>query len=370
VSSGPSLVLDVGGRAAPSVCDVRSLIAGLLDAERSGPRRDVVLVGIDGLSDELARSCWGPRPVRTLRSVVPTTSAAAWLSSLSGTGVAGHGVPGVVFDASGGVAPPVNVYDPRAEFGIGVDGNVFTDAARCGWDPRAVLGDLEITPGVWRDALLRGAEGIEGHRFYTTGEPSYRSRPAAEVLADVDRAVARALASDGTPVFLWCFIELDRHVHHHGYDDEARAFVDGFGQWAERLATRGDIVVAAHSDHGLVPTTHDPELAAVLDALAATHGFHIGGAGRVRWLHPAGGRRFPGSEVLRSALPPSVDVLDSDLVLSPGSRARERIGPVSLVARTERFLADPAHHFDHGGWSEAELCTPWCVWDGTEPASG
>lgn len=350
------------GRTA-SITSFRGRVAALL--ERSHPR-DVVVLAVDGLPHRLAERCWPDAVTEPLASVLPTTSSAAWLSSLTGLAPGDHGVPGVVFADPDGSDALINAFDYRGDRLTAADGTVFSDAADLGYRPLAVPADLDAYPCAWRDALLRHAEIVPGHRFYTLGDGPYRPRDPATVVADVGRAIDEALGRNG-PRFVWCFVELDRHVHHHGYDEHVSAALDGLGALARRLAGAGAVVVA-HSDHGLVPTRHDPDLQALLDDLLARHGARMGGAGRVRWLYCTA--VDPLVRDLERALPPSIRVVDSDLLLPPGSLARSRIGPVSLVADGELFLTDPAYTHDHGSDADDEVLTPFAVWEPDRTAAG
>ncbi|MFJ8011898.1 alkaline phosphatase family protein [Streptomyces sp. NPDC096339] len=351
--------------------EFRPLLASLLAAPAA---RHVVVLGIDGLGHRHALAHWPQARTLRLTTVLPTTSSAGWLSSLTGRTVAEHGVPGVVFTDPGAAAPGrcagrPPLIDVMRYAGPGltpVTGNIFDDARGAGLRPLAVLGDLEAYPGAWRDALVRGARPVTGHRFYTRGDGPYRP-PSARLTAERLRgAVSRTLAAYGGagPCLLWCYVELDRHVHHHGYDDHVSEVLTCIGEMAADFAAAGTTVVA-HSDHGLTATRHDPALAALLDGLGREHGFAMGGAGRVRWLYPASRGPVPLARlaaVLRRELPADIAVTPTDELLPAGSLARARAGELSLVAGGERFLTDPHYTHDHGSASPAELHTPLSTW--------
>lgn len=160
----------------------RSRLAALTAAAatHAAPRHLVVLA-VDGLPFEQAVAHWPHARTERLTSVRPTTSSAGWLSSLTGCPVAEHGVPGVVFSDPGGSGALINVMEYAGPGLTPVRENIFSDAARSGLRPLAVLGDLEAYPSSWRDALLRHAEPVTGHRFYTgpgtVADGSYRPPP-------------------------------------------------------------------------------------------------------------------------------------------------------------------------------------------------
>lgn len=347
----------------------RGRMARLLEREagRTPRPRHVVVLAVDGLPYALARQVWSAGVTEPVTAVLPTTSSAGWLSSLTGLSVAEHAVPGVVFRSPEDTGELINVFSYRGPGLTGARENLFADARRLGLLPLAVLGDLEAYPCSWRDALLRHAHPVTGHRFYTRGGGgggAYRAPDPGTVEAAVRRAVTGALDARGgdRPCLVWCYIELDRHVHHHGYDAHVRQALAGLERVAAELAGKGAVVVA-HSDHGLTPTRHDPRLARLLDALGRRHGCTTGGAGRVRWLYPAAaGATDRLVRDLERELPPSVRLFSADALLPPGSAGRARAGEIVLMAEGEEFLTEPAYTHDHGSAREAEVYTPFTRW--------
>lgn len=342
-----------------SITAFRARVRALLEAEAGAARPcDVAILALDGIPYDLARSAWTQARTEPMRSVFPTTSATGWLSSLTGADVGAHGVPGVVFRVAED-GRPVDVFAHRGPLGGRDDGNVFADAAALGWEPLAVVGDLEPFDCAWRDLLLLGARRVEGHRFFTaSGAPD-----AAALCARLRAALAACLPGDGRPRLVWCFVDVDRHVHRHGYDGCVLELLAGIERIAAELAERGTVVLA-HADHGLVPTRTDPALERLLASLER-RGCAIGGAGRVRWVYP---RARAGADALRrelaASLPPSVRVAGADELFAPGTLARRRVGDVVLVAEGERFLTSPGYRYDHGSLSRDELEVPCSAWRG------
>src|SRR5690349_20450058 len=98
--------------ACPSIEEFRNKVCGILaDEVRSGTRRSVVVFAVDGITNDFALRCWPNAAVSRMHSVFPSTSSSAWLTSLTGLGVASHGVPGVVFKSPGGEL--INVFQYR-----------------------------------------------------------------------------------------------------------------------------------------------------------------------------------------------------------------------------------------------------------------
>jgi hypothetical protein len=347
-----------------SVTAVRARLADLVTGRDS--RRDggaVVVLALDGVGRGLADRAWHAAKLSTMDSVFPTISSAAWLSSLTGMPVAEHGIPGVVFTIDGELA---NVYDHHGPLTADVlGGNVFSDAAAHGHRPVAVLCDLASYPCSWRDLLLRHAEIVVGTPLFT--RPGPYTPPALDRLeADLRSAIAAGLAA-GDRCLLWCFVEIDTHIHHHGEDDYAVAALEVVEQIALDLVADGHTVVA-HSDHGHTPTTHDADLAALLDRLAAEYEFTMGGAGRTRWLYPTPGTTDALAARLRRELPADIEIDHADEVFPPDSPARGRVGELFLVAAGERFLAPDGYHYEHGSRTSAEIEVPFAVWG--EPNGG
>src|SRR5207245_312786 len=77
-------------------------------------RRDVIVLAVDGIPYELARTVWRRAHITRARSVFPTTSSTAWLTSLTGESVDAHGIPGVVFEVDGAL---VDVYSYTGSLG-------------------------------------------------------------------------------------------------------------------------------------------------------------------------------------------------------------------------------------------------------------
>jgi hypothetical protein len=301
--------------------------------------------------------------------VLPTTSSASWLSSLTGLPVADHRVPGVVFALPEAGGELINVLTYRGPGLEVTGGNVFSDSVRHGYRPVAVLSDLDPFDCSWRDELLRGAETVVGGRFYPVRPHGYRARPAGAVGADVRRAIHEALASYGAagPCLLWCFVEVDQHIHRHGYDKHVREVLRGLDDLAVGLTAAGALVVA-YADHGLVPTHRDEHLTASLDDLQQRFGCAMGGAGRIRWFYPAAEDRADLATALAVAAGGQGRVVDTERMLGSGGLLRERVGPVALVAGGPAFLTEPGYRYDHGSDDPAELHVPFSCW-GTPAAA-
>lgn len=341
---------------APSIAGFRSFVRSVLS--RAGGR-DVIVLGIDGIGYELASRSWRRGTVTSMQSVFPTTSTACWLTSLTGMNVAEHGVVGVAVrlpDQGDDIVDLLRYAGPLAMPPVF---NIFSDAAELGYEPIAIPGDLEDLPSAWRSALLRHAEIVPGPRFYAQRSGPPDPRRMVRDLRDVVRSQDHA-ASGGGPRLIWCFIDVDLHVHRNGYDGHVDHVLLALEDLAIELAN--DAIVIAHSDHGLTRTNHDPAVESVLEELMARHGCVMGGAGRVRWLYVERHAIERLRRDLQDHLQPSVDVVDADTLWPPTSLARARTGDLVLVARGEGFLAPPDYLFEHGSATEDEMNAALCRW--------
>jgi hypothetical protein len=326
-----------------SISSFRARIRALLD---ENSRRNLIVLAVDGIPYELARSAWSRARVTRVRSVFPSTSATAWTSSLSGASVDDHGIPGVVFEADDGSL--IDVYRYRGALGEPPE-NLFGDARERGYTPVAIVGDLEDTHCTWRDQLVYGARAVTGHTFYARGELG-----PSELAERIVAAIEHALATHDTPCLVWCFVDADLRIHRYGYDAEIVALLERVDAIAAGWSH--DAIVIAHSDHGLVPTRHDPRVANALEP------YRMGGAGRTRWLYvePAAEQRV--RDELARGLPPSVRVRHADELFAPSSRARRRVGSIVVIAEGEDFLAADGYRFEHGSLSDGEMYAAFAEW--------
>lgn len=338
-----------------SLIGFRHRIATLLSDERGAARRDIIVLALDGIPLALARRCWPHANISRMDSVFPSTSSTAWLSSLTGMTVDEHGIPGVVFRLD---APaPINVYAHGQPLGVPDRGNLFSDAVAAGYRAIAVSADLEAAPGPWLDTLLRHAERVDGHRFYADV-----ATPTAEDTIEALRgAVDSQRGDDGVPRLIWCFVEVDRHIHMHGYDAETMRFLEMIDTLATAWARDGAIVVA-HSDHGLVPTRHDPEIEAMLQASARDFACDSGGAGRTRWFYPQAHDEARMLARLETRFAGIARVCRADTLFDVAGSAFPRVGPVVLIAEGDTFATFDGHRFDHGSCTETEMQVPYARW--------
>src|SRR6185436_2796061 len=312
---------------APSVALFRQRLRSMIEREAAvGTNRDVVVVAVDGVPYDIGCAAWPDAVIERLASEFPTTSTTSWLSSLTGTSVDAHGVAGVVFKVPGSRGRLINALAYRGRRITPRVGSIFTDAARYGYTPLCVCGDLSDYDCAWRRALLEGARCIFSGQF-CAGQAPYRLPSPGALAQRVRSAILNVLdrPEEHRPRLVWCFIDLDSYIHRNGYDDYVVAFLRALNREAARLANDGRLVVG-HSDHGLVQTTHSAPVERLLDHVCRQSASAMGGAGRVRWIYVDSRREATVERDLRRALHDVVDVRRADEFFAPTSLARKRVG--------------------------------------------
>ncbi|MEO3810922.1 alkaline phosphatase family protein [Sphaerisporangium sp. B11E5] len=346
--------------------------------------RGVVVLAVDGLSARAAAETWTSAETVVLNSTFPSTSATAWMTAVTGAAVPGHLVVGAVYRSPAENAL-VNVITGETIVDVS-DGDVLSATPGPGPGdtlrglptvfeaaaPRAralVIGrELDTLTGPWVTALLRGAERVPDPD--TSALDAEADDPAA-LAAAVARDVEGALAAhrEDRPLLLWIYVNLDLHLHRHGYDDRALGALRVLERHALDWAGRGWTVLA-HSDHGHVRCVRDTALE---DAWARVDIPELcvlpaGGAGRVRWLYPREERRDEAAGRLRDALGEHAVVVDAAELPSLGlmdltPAVRERIGGVVAIAASPRFpLPVPGLAYEHGALTEDETAVPLATW--------
>lgn len=345
------------------------VVPSLVLTELGRARRGVVVLAVDGLSYRAAVRGWPTARITKLASTVPSTSATAWLTALTGVPAAEHGVPGAVYRVGGSL-----VYAITGEViaGVAVDASepvvrrapTMFEHATCGATGAPVrclvIGrELANLPGPWAESVLRGAD------------PAAEPAPAAELArqaADPGLLVGGVLAGvnavlDGaasTRTLLWVYVNLDDYVHGNGYDGAVQAALRRLDRGATGWAAAGWTVLA-HSDHGQVPVDPDPALAEAWQEIDNPDDCELpgGGAGRIRWLHPHPHRCDHVRDRLAAALGDAATVTTPQRLGLP----LDRTGPVVAVAASERFpIPDATLRFEHGALHPDELDVPFAAW--------
>jgi hypothetical protein len=344
------------------VLDIASVPQRLL-AALARARRGLLVLAVDGLSYRCAAQAWAPGRLDRLASTVPSTSATAWLTAVTGAGPERHGVPGMVYRVPGtGELVYAVTGHVLASGPVDAGGSVrlvepVPTVFECAGVRCLALGrELDTLPGPWAAAVLRGA----------TREPAAPATELARQAAEPGLLVEAVIADVGAVVagpsdLIWVYVNLDDHVHRYGYDAAAVRAMRRLGQAAEGWATAGWTVVA-HSDHGQVRCRPDPVLARAWEEADNPRECLLpaGGAGRMRWLYPRPGRADALASRLAGALGPAATVhRPADLGLPTDGR----VGTVVALAASPAFpLPDPGLACEHGGSTEDEIAVPFATW--------
>ena len=88
---------------------------------------------------------------------------------------------------------------------------------------------------------------------------------------------------------IWAYLDLDRHIHRHGFDALFQAAVAELDRkLASRLRDLGAEAVLVFSDHGLTPNQASADTLRAWEAAAGERYCRLpaGRAGRTRWVYP------------------------------------------------------------------------------------
>lgn len=350
--------------------------------------RGVLILGIDGLSLSAASAAWPATQIEILTSSFPSTSVTAWTTALTGLDVSQHLGIGMVYRIPrfnrmvhavlnrpvefAGLAretdPP-----PWSDTEVISPGRTIFERARALEAHRVVRGrDMDLIPGPWTSALFRGAE----REFLSSqqlddlpGENITDPDQFADaVIREVEESLSRQSAD--APLLLWVYVNLDDHIHLHGYDHAVHQVLTRLGSAAEAWAGNGWTVLA-HSDHGQAALAEDPALTQAWDRLASPAYCRLpsGGAGRVRWLYPKPEREAAISRELSEVAGGSMVVCSPDDLAAWGllrlnSRLRERVGEIAVIALDADFAPiKPGLKYDHGSVTEQEMLVPLAIWN-------
>jgi hypothetical protein len=262
-----------------------ALVPGWVLCHLQASRRGVIVLGVDGLSHAVAAACWHAAELACLTSTFPSTSATAWLTALTGLGPAKHLAAansyllptlGKVINAvtaqpigwQGQALPPLQVptepAGPDAQLVVAYP-TLFERATAQGATCVAVTRELDGLPGPWTQALLRGADRWDAARTSAGGLRAQLADPRALAVAVVEE-VESVLARRPGSTLVWAYVNLDDHVHLHGYDHAALQALGALETAATGWAAKGWTVIA-HADHGQVRRVRDQHLEAVWAAV-------------------------------------------------------------------------------------------------------
>jgi hypothetical protein len=343
----------------------------------TGATRATVVLGVDGISWEVAAATLQPDVLCPLTAPVPSTSVAAWITAVSGLELGQHQVPGPVYRHPDGPADKVwNIFreraygwgddwssggEPTAGLRLGPWPTVFGELAAAGVRSRLHLADISTMPGTWTDALVSGATDLVPP---VLDWDAARMEPATIVRATIDEVDDSLKVLDRRPGLIWIHVNLDEYIHRLGYDASVSAAVRRLGEAAGDWADRG-VTVLLHSDHGQIRTRCPDRLAAAWQRVESPRYCTgpAGGAGRIRWLHCREGLAGEVHAILAAAGGDGLLVRYRDEVPELAGAPEGSIGEVVLIATGSDFpVPDPEYLFEHGGLTAAEMIAPLAIW--------
>jgi Type I phosphodiesterase / nucleotide pyrophosphatase len=330
----------------------------------------VVVLALDGINDSAARAAWSQAQVETLTSTFPTTSVTVWLTAATGLEPAEHGVLGVVYYLPE-AGTCFHVFLDRGLEPVELPPRRMTDAptfferardegVRCLANP----GELASWPSAWTDAILRGAERVASPTDWT----ALRHDPVGAAEAAV-RETEAALGPG--PRVVWTFVNFDDYLHRRGYDDAVLEALARLERAAAEWAAAGHAVVA-YADHGLVESRSDDEARRAWTDVTGPELCRCapGGAGRVRWAYPLGGKEDELAEAVTAILAGRGIVTRREELIAMGllgdtELVAARVGEVvALATGRSSPLSDADAPFDHGSWEREEMLVPLAIWSG------
>jgi hypothetical protein len=361
-----------------SVRCLRDLVGQWHDAPRwplgSPGDRGLVILAVDALTYESAREWLSSDELLCLTSSFPSTSVVSWLSSVTGAPPGVHGVAGPVAvragvtgvynvirsSASEFVAGALAVARPEPPAGAGGT-TLFDDLSRRGVPSTVLVGDfLGICEG-WIGELTRGGARRDPPRVLD----DIRLDPRAVATLALEQVERELAGSDRRCV--WAYVNLDEHIHHHGYDAVLRVTLARLQAAAERWAALGHTVLL-YSDHGQIANRCVPDDLAAFDAVSTPEWCRLppGGAGRVRWLYPHPSREAFVLRRLSEALGDHAFVCHGDELPSTGltdAAGLPGVGRIVVAATGPRFpVPDPRYQFEHGSATAEEMLVPLAIW--------
>lgn len=332
-----------------------------------GPRRSLVVVAVDGLGYENALATLTSAEMSPLTSEFPTTTVACLMTSVTGERADRHGFVGVQYLHADGRSL-VNCHDGSTTgWAAAVARPTRTPAfstvfdALTGAGVRALVlpNELAGLHADARDRLLHGARFIDAALPATAGPVDLVAAFGGQIEAAV------AVAPDA---MTWAYLDLDSHIHSHGFDQRAAAAMTALDDLARRLRDDGTSVLV-FSDHGLARSAPSPDTNAAWQAAAGERWCRLppGGAGRVRWLYPHPRHADRLSDQLARQIADAVVVTSDQLAelgfVAAGSVGQRRLGEIVLMATGPDFpVPDAATAYEHGSMTAQEVLVPMAIW--------
>jgi len=334
---------------------------------RLGPRRGLVVIAVDGLGYHPARATLTSADLSPLSSEFPTTTVACLMTSVTGEPAGTHGFIGVQYLHANG-RTLVNCHDGSTAgqttaalarpTTAPVLRTIFDRLASAGTPVLALPNELGFLHAGARGRLLHGAR-VSG--------PALPAGDPADLVSAFATQILAATAAE-PDAMIWTYLDLDRHVHAHGFDQRAAAAMTALDELARRLRDGGTSVLV-FSDHGLARSVPSPATEAAWQTASSERWCRLppGGAGRIRWLYPHPGREDRLSSLLGRQLQDAIVVTSGQLAelgyVAAGSVGQRRLGEVVLIATGADFpVPDVTVAYEHGSMTAEEVLVPMAIW--------
>lgn len=330
-----------------------------------GSSRSLVVIAVDGLGYPHAAAALRPDSLTALTSEFPTTTIACLLTSVTGQPPDAHGFVGVQYLHTDGIRT-VNCHDGTLTSPAGPPATarptrtpglptVFGTLAALGVPSLVVPNELASLHADVRGRLLHGASV---------------TAPSLPPIADPVRRIAASgdLITTAPGSMTWVYLDLDTHIHRHGFDGRLYAAAAALDRLAQRLRAAGAAVLI-FADHGLTASRPSPTTLAAWQAATAERHCRLpaGGAGRTRWIYPHPGHEDRLAAQLAERIPDAVVTSPGQLagwgLTRPGSIGQRRLGEIVLIARGPDFPApDATTCYEHGSMTADEVLIPMAIW--------
>ena len=333
---------------------------------RLGRDRSLAVIAVDGLGYGPAASVLTPDLLTPLTSEFPTTTVACLLTSVTGRPAHQHGFIGVQYLHADG-RRTVNCHDGSLTDPVGPAParptrtprlpTIFDELAGARVPTTLLANELAALDGDVAGRLTHGARVSLTPPPRGTGPASVAEAFAAQVTARVRPGAVT-----------WAYLDLDSHLHRHGFGRAARDAVAGLDRLARRLRDRGTTVLL-FSDHGLAASRPSAGTVSAWREVTSERWCRLpaGGAGRTRWLYPHPGREDRLTALLAGRFGDAVVTHPNELagwgLVSPHSVGQRRLGEIVLLARGADFpVPDASVRFEHGSMTADEVLVPLAAW--------
>jgi hypothetical protein len=240
---------------------------------------------------------------------------------------------------------------------------IFDSLADAGIPAVALPNELALLHADVRDRLLHGAQ-VAGPALPVTTDPADLVGAFADQITAATATMPDAM--------IWTYLDLDRHIHRHGFDRRAAAAMTALDELARRLRDGGTSVLV-FSDHGLARSAPSPATKAAWQAATGERWCRLppGGAGRVRWLYPHPGHADRLSGLLGRQLTDAIVVTSDQLAelgyVVTGSVGQRRLGEIILIATGADFpVPDAGMAYEHGSMTAEEVLIPMAIWSAAQ----